>query len=80
MSVLNVAEPAYMADDELRMFRDSVARFFTQHAPPERSEEGRLSAAMPCSAATPFRCSRSELHCAFWNAIGHGLSAGPLSP
>ena len=37
MSVLNVAEPAYMADEELRMFRDSVGKFFAHHAPPERS-------------------------------------------
>ena len=41
MNVLNVAEPAYMADEELRMFRDSVARFFAQHAPPERTEAWR---------------------------------------
>jgi len=41
MNVLNVAEPAYMADEELRMFRDSVAKFFAQHAPSERTEKWR---------------------------------------
>lgn len=41
MSVLNVAEPAYMAEEELRIFRDGVAKFFAQHAPPERTEKWR---------------------------------------
>lgn len=41
MSVLNVTEPAFMADEELRIFRDGVGKFFAQHAPPERTEKWR---------------------------------------
>src|ERR1051325_11695159 len=29
-------EPAFMADEELRMFADSVGRFLDRNAPPER--------------------------------------------
>lgn len=41
MPVLNVPEPAFMDDEELRLFSDSVARFFDEHAPPERAARWR---------------------------------------
>ena len=43
MSVLNVTEPAYMDDPDLRMFRESVSRFFSRAAPPERTEAWRAA-------------------------------------
>ena len=41
MSVLNVERPDFMAEEEIRMFEDSVVRFFEQSAPPERVEKWR---------------------------------------
>ncbi len=41
MSVLNVPPPAFMEDEELCLFSDSVGRFFNEHAPPERSARWR---------------------------------------
>jgi acyl-CoA dehydrogenase len=41
MSVLNVERPDFMAEEDIRMFEDSVARFFEQNAPPERVEKWR---------------------------------------
>ena len=41
MSVLNVERPDFMAEEEIRMFEDSVVRFFEQNAPPERVEKWR---------------------------------------
>ena len=41
LSVLNVDRPDFMQDEEIRMFEDSVARFFEQNAPPERVEKWR---------------------------------------
>jgi acyl-CoA dehydrogenase len=41
MSVLNVERPDFMAEEEIRMFEASVARFFEQNAPPERVEKWR---------------------------------------
>jgi acyl-CoA dehydrogenase len=39
--VLQVATPAFMADEELTLFADSVSRFFDRHAPPETVERWR---------------------------------------
>ncbi len=36
MSLSDFPEPAFMADDELRMFADSVGKFLEREAPPER--------------------------------------------
>jgi len=36
MSLNHFPEPAFMADDELRMFADSVGKFLERNAPPER--------------------------------------------
>ena len=41
MSVLNVDRPDFMQEEDIRMFEDSVARFFEQTAPPERVEKWR---------------------------------------
>ncbi len=41
MSVLNIPAPAFMEEDEVRIFSDSVARFFADHAPPERTAKWR---------------------------------------
>jgi acyl-CoA dehydrogenase len=38
---LNLPPPAFMADEEIRMFDDMVAKFFDRHAPPERVEAWR---------------------------------------
>lgn len=34
-------QPAFMADEELRIFSDSVGKFFDEHAPPERTAKWR---------------------------------------
>jgi acyl-CoA dehydrogenase len=41
MSVLSVERPDFMAEEDIRMFEDSVIRFFDQHAPTERVEKWR---------------------------------------
>jgi acyl-CoA dehydrogenase len=41
MSVLGVERPAFLADEEMRMFEDSVGRFFEQNAPEERVAKWR---------------------------------------
>jgi acyl-CoA dehydrogenase len=41
MSVLNVERPDFMQDEDIRMFEDSVAKFFDSHAPAERVEKWR---------------------------------------
>ena len=41
MSVLNVDRPDFMAEEDIRMFEDSVIKFFDQHAPAERTEKWR---------------------------------------
>ena len=41
MSVLDVPPPPSMQDEEITMFRDSVGKFFAQHAPPERTAKWR---------------------------------------
>ena len=41
MGPLNVPTPAYMADEELSIFRRSVGRFLDEHAPPKKFEQWR---------------------------------------
>jgi acyl-CoA dehydrogenase len=41
MQVLNVPTPAYLADEEFSIFRDSVGRFLEDNAPPEKFESWR---------------------------------------
>jgi acyl-CoA dehydrogenase len=41
MQVLNVPTPAYLADEEFAIFRDSVGRFLDDNAPPEKFESWR---------------------------------------
>ena len=41
MSILGVPPPAFMQDEEIRMFSDSVGRFFDEHAPAERTAKWR---------------------------------------
>lgn len=41
MSVLNTREPAFMQDEAINMFRESVVRFFERHAPPARVAQWR---------------------------------------
>ncbi len=41
MSVLNVERPDFMMEEDIRMFEDSVTRFFEQSAPPERVDRWR---------------------------------------
>ena len=41
MQVLNVPTPAYLADEEFSMFRNSVGRFLDDNAPPEKFESCR---------------------------------------
>lgn len=41
MSALDVPEPAFMQDEELRLYADSVSRFFDQKAPPKRIDKWR---------------------------------------
>jgi len=43
LGVLDVAEPDFMASDELHMFSDSVARWLGREAPPERVEKWRAA-------------------------------------
>ena len=41
MAVLDVPEPAYMQDEELRLFSDAVGKFFDQKAPAKRIAKWR---------------------------------------
>jgi len=41
MQVLNVPTPAYLADEEFSIFRESVGRFLDDNAPPEKSDSWR---------------------------------------
>ena len=41
MSVLDVERPDFMAEEDIRMFEDSVTKFFEQHAPVERVDKWR---------------------------------------
>jgi acyl-CoA dehydrogenase len=41
VSILDVPPPAFMADEEIRIFSDSVGKFFDEHAPPERTAKWR---------------------------------------
>ena len=41
MQVLNVPTPAYLADEEFSIFRNSVGRFLEDNAPPEKFESWR---------------------------------------
>ena len=41
MPVLDVPEPEFMQDPEIRMFADAAAKFFEREAPPERVERWR---------------------------------------
>jgi hypothetical protein len=41
MQVLNVPTPAYLADEEFSIFRNSVGRFLDDNAPPEKFESWR---------------------------------------
>ena len=41
MQVLNVPTPAFMADEEFAIFRNSVGRFLEDNAPPEKFESWR---------------------------------------
>ena len=41
MSVLDVERPDFLAEEDIRMFEDSVTKFFEQHAPVERVDKWR---------------------------------------
>ncbi|HEY5209748.1 MAG TPA: acyl-CoA dehydrogenase family protein [Stellaceae bacterium] len=41
MGPLNVPVPAYMADEEFILFRDSVGKFLDEHAPPAKLDQWR---------------------------------------
>lgn len=41
MPVIDVPDPAFMADEEIAVFRDAVGKFFDQHAPEKRVEKWR---------------------------------------
>ena len=55
MPVLNVERPAFMAEDEVAIFENSVIRFFDDHAPEKRvakwREDGMVERAMWNEAA-----------------------------
>jgi acyl-CoA dehydrogenase len=47
MNVLNVEAPAFMQEDEIRIFGDSVEKFFKEHAPPEETARWREAGVVP---------------------------------
>ncbi len=55
MSVLPVPEPAFMAQEDLRIFREGVAKFLKTAVPPERSAAWRAA---------------GQVDRAFWNEAG----------
>lgn len=65
MTVLNVPTPAFMADEELQTFGDSVARFFEQHAPDARIARWRAD---------------GQVERAFWSEAGQGGLLGVSVP
>ena len=65
MSVLNVERPDFMQEEDIRMFEDSVGKFFQQHAPPERVEKWRAQ-----------HCVDREM----WNEAGEAGLLGLSTP
>ncbi len=65
MSVLSVPSPSFMKDEEIRLFETSVARFFEQHAPPERTAKWR---------------SEGKVERAFWLEAGEAGLLGVSIP
>ena len=65
MSVLNVERPDFMQDEEIRMFEDSAAKFFQQHAPKARVEKWRAN-----------NCVDREM----WNEAGEAGLLGLSTP
>src|SRR3954471_23881927 len=65
MSVLNVAEPAYMDDGDLRIFRGGVAKFLEKAAPPTRVEAWRAA---------------GQVEREFWNEAGEAGLLGVSVP
>ncbi|NEX91678.1 acyl-CoA dehydrogenase family protein [Caulobacter sp. 17J65-9] len=47
MNVLNVEEPAFMQEEDVRLFDDMVARFVQDHASPEETARWRANQAVP---------------------------------
>lgn len=65
MSVLSVERPDFMQDEDIRMFEDSVGKFFQQHAPAERVEKWRKQ-----------KCVDREM----WNEAGEAGLLGLSTP
>lgn len=65
MSALNVPTPGFMADDEIRTFEDSVARFYDQHAPEQRVAKWLAD---------------GKVERTFWNEAGEGGLLGVSVP
>lgn len=65
MSALNVPTPGFMADDEIRTFEDSVARFYEQHAPEKRVAKWLVD---------------GQVERTFWNEAGNGGLLGVSVP
>ena len=65
MSALNVPTPGFMADDEIRTFEDSVARFYEQHAPEKRVANWLAD---------------GQVERTFWNEAGNGGLLGVSVP
>ncbi|WP_174279172.1 acyl-CoA dehydrogenase family protein, partial [Sphingomonas bacterium] len=65
MAALDVPEPAFMLDEEIVMFRDSVGRFLDQHAPPARVAGWRAA---------------GQVERTFWNEAGEAGLLGVSVP
>ena len=47
MNVLNVADPDFMQEEEVRLFEDMVDKFLGQHCPPEETQRWRDNQGVP---------------------------------
>ena len=49
MNVLNVPEPAFMQEEEITLFSDSVGKWIDEHAPPEKFQQWIADSSVPRS-------------------------------
>ena len=65
MNVLNVPEPAFMQEEEITLFSDSVGKWIDEHAAPEAVQSWLANSSVPRK---------------LWNDAGDAGAAGMPSP
>ena len=72
MNVLNVAEPAFMLEEEVTLFSDSVGRWLDDNCPPEKVAQWKEDGIVPRDLWT--RAGEAGLSCVStpeeWGGMG----------